>query len=67
LQGVHPSLTADIRQSLTVNGAIASRTTVGATGPAALKQQLTDVKAGNSAARAKISNQISAFSEMMGQ
>lgn len=67
LQGVHPSLTADIKQSLTVNGAIASRTTVGATGPAALKQQLTDVKGGNSAAKAKISNQISAFSEMMGQ
>jgi argininosuccinate lyase len=67
LQGVHPSLTADIRQSLTVNGAIASRTTVGATGPAALKQQLSDVASGNSATKAKISNQISAFSEMMGQ
>ena len=67
LQGVHPSLTADIRQSLTVNGAISSRNTVGATGPAALKKQLSEVASENSAAKVKISKQISTFSEMMGR
>ncbi len=66
-QGVHPSLTSDIRNSLTVNGAISSRTTVGATGPAALKQQLSEAAGENSAAKLKISNEIKAFSEMMGQ
>jgi argininosuccinate lyase len=65
--GVHPSLTADIRKSLTVNGAISSRNTVGATGPAALKKQLSEVASENSAAKVKISKQISTFSEMMGR
>lgn len=65
--GVHPSLTADIRKSLTVNGAISSRNTVGATGPAALKKQLSEAASENSAAKVKISKQISTFSEMMGR
>jgi argininosuccinate lyase len=66
-QGVHPSLTGDIRNSLTVSGAITSRSTVGATGPAALKQQLSEATAENSAAKSKISNKIKVFSEMMAQ
>ena len=65
--GVHPSLTAEIRKSLTVNGAISSRNTVGATGPAALKKQLSEVASENSAAKVRISKQISTFSEMMGR
>jgi argininosuccinate lyase len=64
---VHPSLTAEIRKSLTVNGAISSRNTVGATGPAALKKQLSEVASENSAAKVRISKQISTFSEMMGR
>ena len=64
---VHPKLTSEIRKSLTVEGAIASRTTVGATGGAALAKQLVDATASVKGAQSKISTQVSAFSEMMGQ
>ena len=64
---VHPKLTSEIRKSLTVEGAIASRTTVGATGGAALAKQLVDATAAVKGAQSKISTQVSAFSEMMGQ
>lgn len=64
---VHPQLTSEIRKSLTVEGAIASRTTVGATGGAALAKQLVDATASVKGAQSKISTQVSAFSEMMGQ
>jgi len=64
---VHPKLTSEIRKSLTVDGAIASRTTVGATGGAALAKQLVDATASVKGAQSKISTQVSAFSEMMGQ
>jgi len=64
---VHPQLTSEIRKSLTLEGAIASRTTVGATGGAALAKQLVDATASVKGAQSKISTQVSAFSEMMGQ
>ena len=64
---VHPKLTSEIRKSLTVEGAIASRTTVGATGGTALAKQLVDATASVKGAQSKISTQVSAFSEMMGQ
>jgi len=64
---VHPKLTSEIRKSLTVEGAIASRTTVGATGGAALAKQLADATASVKGAQSKISTQGSAFSEMMGK
>ena len=64
---VHPQLTSEIRKSLTIDGAIASRTTVGATGGAALAKQIVDVTASVKGAQSKISTQVSAFSEMMGQ
>ena len=65
--GVHPSLTSDIRNSLTVAGAIASRRTIGATGGAALAKQLSDAAAEMKATKVKISTQINNFSEMMSQ
>ena len=65
--GVHPSLTSDVRNSLTVAGAIASRKTIGATGGAALSKQLSDAAAETKAAKVNISAQISGFSEMMSQ
>jgi argininosuccinate lyase len=65
--GVHSKLTGEIRKSLTVEGAIASRTTVGATGGAALAKQLSDATAAVKSSQLKISTQVSAFSEMMGQ
>jgi argininosuccinate lyase len=65
--GVHPSLTAEIRTSLTVDAAIASRQTIGSTGRAAISKQLADVASETKALKLKISTQISTFSEMMGQ
>ena len=65
--GVHPSLSSDVRNSLTVAGAIASRKTIGATGGAALAKQLSDAAAETKAAKVKISAQINTFSEMMSQ
>ena len=66
LSAVHPKLTPEIRKSLTVEGAIASRTTVGATGGAALAKQLVEATIATKATQKKISTQVSAFSEMMG-
>ncbi len=65
--GVHPSLTSDVRKSLTVSGAIASRKTIGATGGLALALQLKDAASETKAAKLKISAQINSFSEMMSQ
>ncbi len=65
--GVHPALTPEIRSSLTVAGAIASRATIGATGGVALSKQLTDATTETKALKAKISTQIAVFSDMMGQ
>ena len=65
--GVHPSLTSDVRNSLSVAGAIASRKTIGATGGAAIAKQLSDAAAETKAAKVNISAQISGFSEMMSQ
>ena len=67
LSAVHPKLTPEIRKSLTVEGAIASRTTVGATGGAALAKQLVEATIATKATQKKISTQVSDFSEMMGQ
>ena len=64
---VHPSLTSDVRNSLTVAGAIASRKTIGATGGAALAKQLSEAAAETKATKVKISAQINTFSEMMSQ
>ena len=65
--GVHPSLTSDVRNSLTVAGAIASRKTIGATGGVALAKQLSDAATETKVAKMKISAQINTFSEMMSQ
>jgi len=67
LVAIHPKLTAEIRKSLTIEGAIASRTTIGATGGPALAEQLASAAAAAKVAQSKISNQVGAFSEMMGQ
>ena len=65
--GVHSSLTSEVRNSLSVAGAIASRKTIGATGGAALAKQLSDASAETKAIKSKISTQIHTFSEMMSQ
>jgi argininosuccinate lyase len=64
---VHPQLTPEIRKVLTVEGAIASRTTVGATGGAALVAQLAAANSDIKSAEKKLSDQMRVFSEMMGE
>jgi argininosuccinate lyase len=64
---VHPSLTPEVRNSLTVAGAIASRKTIGATGGVALAKQLSAAAAETKSHKLKISAQIKSFSEMMSQ
>jgi len=65
--GAHPSLIPEVRTFLTVAGAIASRTTIGATGGAALTKQLSVAAAETKAQKMKISTKINNFSEMMSQ
>ena len=65
--GVHPSLTSEVRTCLTVDGAIGSRKTIGATGGTALAKQISDATAETRAHKLKISTQIRSFSEMMSQ
>jgi argininosuccinate lyase len=64
---VHPLLTPEIRKVLTVEGAIASRTTIGATGGSALSTQLSTANSDIKSAEKKLSDQMRAFSEMMGE
>ena len=64
---VHQSLTPEVRASLNVANAIASRKTSGATGSTALAKQLSDATAETKVVKLNISAQIVAFSEMMGQ
>ena len=64
---VHPLLTPEIRKVLTVEGAIASRTTLGATGASALAAQLSKVSSDINSYEKKLSDQMRAFSEMMGE
>jgi argininosuccinate lyase len=62
---IHPALTPDIRKVLTVDGALASRTTYGGTAPAALARQLAILKSEVSAFDANFSAKSKAFSGMM--
>jgi argininosuccinate lyase len=65
LSSIHPALTPDVRGVLTVEGALASRTTYGGTAPAALARQLTILKSEVSAFEANFSAKSNAFSGMM--
>jgi argininosuccinate lyase len=65
-KSIHPALTADIRKVLTVEGAIASRTSVGATGPQAFAAQIKSATTNLSKVSTVIAEQQKHFSEMMG-
>jgi argininosuccinate lyase len=65
LSSIHPALTPDVRGVLTVEGALASRTTYGGTAPAALARQLAILKSEVSAFEANFSAKSNAFSGMM--
>ena len=62
---IHPSLDPKIREVLTVQGAIASRTTAGGTAPSQVSKQISNALAKTSDSRREIANKIKAFSEMM--
>uniref|UniRef100_UPI00404A00AC argininosuccinate lyase n=1 Tax=Candidatus Planktophila sp. TaxID=2175601 RepID=UPI00404A00AC len=62
---IHPQLTREIRTVLTVEGAVASRTTFGGTAPSALARQLVILKSEVTAFEANFSAKSVAFSGMM--
>jgi len=65
-ESIHSALTPEVRKVLTVQGAIASRVTVGATGPAAFADQMKSAMTNLSRLSKVIAAQRKAFSEMMG-
>ena len=63
---IHPSLKSDVRDVLTVHGALESRTTIGGTSPSSFKAQIKEATAVTSAYTKEFTDKAKAFSEMMG-
>lgn len=63
---IHPSLLPDVREVLTVHGALASRTTIGGTSPQSFAQQIQGLKSTVQADVKKFGDKNKAFSAMMG-
>ena len=63
---IHPSLLPDVRDVLTVHGALNSRTTVGGTSPSSLSTQLQGLTKQVEIESKKFSDKQKAFSAMMG-
>jgi argininosuccinate lyase len=64
---VHPELKANVRDVLTVHGALESRTTIGGTSPASFKVQIDGALKSTAASRKEFQSKAKTFSEMMGQ
>jgi len=64
--GIHPELKGDVRDVLTVHGALESRTTVGGTSSSSFKAQIKEATAVTSAYTKEFTDKAKAFSEMMG-
>ena len=64
---IHPSLQPDVRDVLTVHGALASRTTIGGTSPSSFAEQIKGVKELVQSDFKKFNDKKRAFSAMMGQ
>jgi argininosuccinate lyase len=64
--GIHPSLDPKIREVLSVQGAIAARTTAGGTAPSQVALQLREALKKTTGQRKEIASKIKEFSEMMG-
>jgi len=64
---IHPSLLPDVREVLTVHGALASRTTIGGTSPTSFTAQIVDLQALVQRDLKKFNDKKAAFSAMMGQ
>ena len=67
LSSIHPSLTADVRKVLTVEGALASRKTKGGTSPQSLHEQLVALEKDHKKTCDEIASKASRFSGMMSQ
>ena len=65
LLAVHPELDGEVRELLTVHGALSSRTTAGGTAPTLVAQQIKDALIANTTTQKEIANKQRAFSEMM--
>lgn len=63
----HLKLDSKVREVLTVQGALAGRTTHGGTAPSELKKQFTELENQINSARSIINNESKNFSEMMGK
>jgi argininosuccinate lyase len=63
---IHPSLEPSVREVLTVDGAIASRTTAGGTAPSQVLVQINDAMKKTLDQRMEIASKMTTFSEMMG-
>ena len=63
---IHPSLLPNVREVLTVHGALASRTTIGGTSPQSFAQQIQNLKSTVQADAKKFGDKNKAFSAMMG-
>ena len=63
---IHPSLLSDVRDVLTVHGALNSRTTVGGTSPSSFAVQIKNLETQVAADEKKFSDKQKAFSAMMG-
>jgi argininosuccinate lyase len=63
---IHPALQGDVRDVLTVHGALASRTTIGGTSPSSFHAQIKEITAHIDSEGKKISDKQKAFSAMMG-
>lgn len=63
---IHPSLLPDVRDVLTVHGALASRTTIGGTSPSSFAAQIKELKSMVEADAKKFGDKNKAFSAMMG-
>jgi argininosuccinate lyase len=63
---IHPSLLPDVREVLTVHGALASRTTIGGTSPTSFAAQIKELKSNVQANSKKFGDKNHAFSAMMG-
>jgi len=64
---IHPALLPDVRDVLTVHGALASRTTRGGTSPSSFAIQIADLKTLVQVDLKKFNDKRAAFSAMMGQ
>jgi argininosuccinate lyase len=65
LIAIHPSLDANVRSLLTVQGALTSRTTAGGTAPSLVGEQIKSAVTQNLATQKLISHKQSSFKEMM--